>query len=133
MMLAENQPQGEPLNSLTPAHYAMLHDKSAISDAVIRERGYQTLTNPPDLLSLGFAKMQARTAPALVIPLWNVSGQQTGWQIRPDRPRQGRDGKLIKYEMAKGSRISLDVHPRAQPHMMNPAIPVWITEGIRKG
>src|SRR6266566_2814203 len=118
---------------ITPHHYAMLHDGSAISDTVIRQRGYQSLTRPDDLLDLGFSKVQARTAPALAIPLWDVHGQQGGWQIRPDSPRQFKDGTVAKYETPKGGRVSLDVHPDVQPALGDPSVALWVTEGVRKG
>src|SRR5207248_2425674 len=78
-----NSPLYTGPKNLTPDHYAMLHTDSAIADEVITSRGYCSLAHPDDLRDLGFSKTQARTAPALAIPLWDVHGQQTGWQIRP--------------------------------------------------
>src|SRR5205823_10557872 len=75
---------------------------------------------------------QARTAPVLAIPLWDVTGHQTGWQIRPDTPPVV-DGKVWKYLTPKGGRNMLDVHPSVQQHLGNPAVPLWITEGTKKG
>src|SRR5262245_51710624 len=118
---------------LVPHHYAMLHDGSAIADEVITARGYRSLAHPDELMDLGFTKTQARTAPALAIPLWNVHGEKTGWQIRPDSFRQFKDGKVAKYETPKGGRLSLDVHPRVQPLLGKPSEPLWITEGVKKG
>jgi hypothetical protein len=117
---------------LLPHHATMLHEDSAIADALITARGYQSLHEPKDLTHRGFSKAQARTAPALGIPLWDVHGVQRDWQIRPDAPRCDRDGKPIKYETPTGHRLFLDVHPRMQPQLGNPAVPLWITEGIRK-
>jgi len=111
----------------------MLHTDSAIADEIITTRGYRSMVHPDDLQDLGFSKVQARTAPALAIPLWDVHREQHGWQIRPDSPRLTTDGKVIKYENPKGSRVSLDVHPSVQPLLGNPAVPLWITEGVRKG
>jgi len=128
----ETCPRSGPMH-LSPQHYTMLHEQSAISETVIRQRGYRSLTRPDDLRDLGFSKAQARMAPVLAIPLWDVHGQQTGWQIRPDSPRQGKDGKVFKYETPKGGRVSLDVHPSVQPLLGDPATPLWVTEGIRKG
>jgi P4 family phage/plasmid primase-like protien len=119
--------------SLSTHHHTMLHNESAIADAIITMRGYRSLAHPDDLRDLGFSKAQARTAPVLLIPLWDVFGQQTGWQIRPDSPRQGKDGRLIKYETAKGGRVMLDVHPNVQSLLADPAVPLWVSEGVRKG
>jgi putative DNA primase/helicase len=118
--------------TLTSTHFTMLHQDRAIAEAIIQGRGYCTLTHPDDLRDLGFSKVQARLAPVLAIPLWDVHGQQTGWQIRPDSPRLGRGGKENKYENAAGSTLRLDVHPSMQPALGDPKTPLWITEGIPK-
>ena len=99
----------------------------------MRQRGYQSLLQPEDLIDRGFSKAQAKTAPALGIPLWNVHGERHGWQIRPDSPRQMKDGKVNRYELPKGDRLILDVHPSVQPLIGDPHEPLWITEGVRKG
>ena len=51
---------------------------------------------------------------------------------RPDAPRHGRDGKLIKYEIPRNAGVRLDCPPRCQPLLADPAIPLWITEGQKK-
>ena len=76
--------------NLATHHYTMLHSDSAIAEEVITARGYCSVSHPDDLRDLGFSKAQARTAPVLAIPLWDVHGEQTGWQIRPDSPRLRR-------------------------------------------
>jgi hypothetical protein len=118
---------------LKPEHYQQLTEGSAIAPALIQERGYQSLPQPEDLIDRGFSKAQAKTAPALAIPLWDVHGQRHGWQIRPDYPRQLKDGKVFKYEMPKGDRLILDVHPSVQPLLGDPSVELWITEGVKKG
>jgi hypothetical protein len=118
---------------LTPEHYGMLHTGSAIADPIIKARGYQSLPQPEDLIDRGFSKAQAKAAPALGIPLWDVHGKRHGWQMRPDAPRQFKDGKVGKYEMPRGDHLILDVHPHAHPLLADPTTPLWITEGTRKG
>jgi hypothetical protein len=59
------------MTALAPHHYTMLHDDSAITDAIITARGYQSLTEPADVRALGFSPVQSRTAPVLAIPLWD--------------------------------------------------------------
>ena len=66
----------------------------------------------------------------LAMPLWDVHGQQTGWQIRPEHPRL-LGGKVTKYETAKGARLQLDVHPSVQARLVDPSVPLWITEGVK--
>lgn len=118
---------------LTPQHHSLLCDASAITPALIAQRGYTSLDHPEDVQGLGFSKAQARTAPVLAIPLWDVHGVQNAWQIRPDSPRQMQDGTIFKYETIKGGRVQLDIHPSVQPLLGDPHIPLWITEGVRKG
>jgi putative DNA primase/helicase len=118
--------------TLSPDHRTMLVDGSAIAEDVAQERGYCTLPTPAAIQDRGFSRTQAKTAPALGIPLWDVHGVQRDWQIRPDAPRTDRTGKPIKYETPTGHHLFLDVHPRMQPQLGNPAVPLWITEGIRK-
>ena len=118
---------------LTPAHLKTLHEDRSIALPLIQQRGYQSLPQPEDLIDRGFSKAQAKTAPALGIPLWDVHGQRHGWQIRPDGPRQFKDGKVGKYELPKGDHLILDVHPSVQPLLGDPHEPLWITEGVPKG
>jgi putative DNA primase/helicase len=110
----------------------MLIDDSTIAEDVAEERGYCTLPHPQEILDRGFSSVQAKTAPALAIPLFDVHGVQRDWQIRPDAPRIGRKGEIIKYETPHKHRLFLDVHPRMRQHLGNPAIPLWVTEGIKK-
>jgi putative DNA primase/helicase len=119
--------------TITPRHYAMLHEERAIAEPIITGRGYLSLPDPGDIREIGFSKAQGNAAPALGIPRWDVHGQRHGWQIRPDAPRQFKDGSVARYENAKGDHLILDVHPSVQPLLGNPAVPLWITEGIPKG
>jgi hypothetical protein len=105
---------------------------SAISDIVARARGYRSVTTGTELLELGFSARQARV-PALLIPVWGVGGEISLYQTRPDTPRIDPRGKVVKYETVAGARMVLDVHPMVRDQLVDPAIPLWITEGVRKG
>ena len=70
--------------------------------------------------------------PALLIPVWNAWDQIKTYQIRPDMPRAGRDGRIVKYETAAGTRMVVDVPPRARPLLGDPGLPLFVTEGARK-
>jgi hypothetical protein len=104
---------------------------SAIAPEVAAERGYRSVTNPADLRALGFAEYQCRT-PGLLVPVWNVAGQNSRYQFRPDAPRSNEAGKPIKYETPAGSRLALDVPRSVEPLLRDPTFPLWITEGARK-
>ena len=117
---------------LDPDHAAQLQG-SAITEALVLQRGYLTLSDYERVLDRGFAPAQAAQLPSLGIPLWNVLGEQHGWQVRPNTPRLDSHGKEIKYETPRGNRLILDVHPAAQPYLDDPSIDLWITEGVKKG
>lgn len=116
--------------NLSEAHLRQLREGSGLSDEIIAERGYRTATIKADLARLGFGKSQLRV-PALVIPLHNVHGEQAGYQIRPDQPRE-KDGKALKYETPSRSRPILDIPPRARAQVDDPSTPLFITEGSKK-
>ena len=117
------------LNPLHPHHQKLLAD-SAISNVVASTRGYRSIANPDELRPLGFGATQRR--PGLLIPIRGVDGLVATHQLRPDTPRLNDDGKTIKYETPAGGRLVLDVPPPARPHLPNPKVDLWITEGARK-
>jgi len=121
---------GPPL--LLPQHADRIFRESSISKAVAGARGYRSVTVRADLQRLGFAPSQ-RIVPALLIPVHNVQGEIGLYQIRPDVPRIGKDGKPVKYDFPKGAQMALDVHPFALPWVKDPKIPLFITEAVRKG
>lgn len=119
--------------SLSPLHETMLCTESGINPHLVHQRGYCTLVDPDELRDRGFAATQSFAVPALGIPLWTVKGEQLGWQIRPDQPRTGANGKLRRYETPYRARLTLDVHPAMTPLIGDPTTPLWITEGVKKG
>jgi hypothetical protein len=111
-------------------HHAELLRASAISDAVATARGYRSVTKKAELLRLRFSERQARV-PALLLPVWDVTGRIALYQARPDEPRV-ETGKVIKYETQLGARMTIDVPPSIRGQLGDPSIPLWISEGIRK-
>jgi len=117
--------------ALAPHHYQMLAEASGIADAIIAARGYHTVTQKTALRALGFSAGQCQV-PALVLPVHNVHGDLSLYQIRPDRPRW-KDGRLLKYETPANAHMALDVPPMVRPLLGNPQVPLFVTEGIKKG
>src|SRR5688500_2290281 len=125
----------EPLDGtfgpdLLPQHVRMLVD-SAISPEVARARGYKSIREVEDLAALGFASHQ-RSVPGLLIPSFNVRGEASTPDYRPDAPRVNKDAKAVKYERPKGSQLSLDVPQAVRSQLGDPSKALYITEGIRK-
>jgi hypothetical protein len=119
-----------PFGSAIFEQHAAKLAASAIAPEVARERGYVSADTKAQLAREGFGVVQRRP-PALVIPLWSVTGERAGVQLRPDDPRY-LDGKPAKYETRAGQRMLLDVPPRVRPRLGDPARPLVITEGPLK-
>lgn len=113
-------------------HLDVLVQGSAISPEIIRERGYRSTLGERELEELGFSKVQRRP-PGLIIPIFPPGLDKPAlYQFRPDRPRE-LSGKKVKYETPKGAGLRIDCPPRCQKMIKGPAVPIWITEGIKKG
>ena len=113
---------------LLPQHAQLLRD-SAISDEVAEQRGYFSVSRPGDLN--GRFPNSQRLAPALVVPIHNVWGEQVFCQLRPDEPR-AIDGRTVRYETPRGARLVIDVPPAVRPRLGDPKCPLIVTEGARK-
>jgi hypothetical protein len=116
---------------LAPDHQSMLLQESGIAAEVVRARGYRTIETKTALKGFGFSDSQ-RNVPGLLLPIYGPSREIVNYQFRPDQPRI-KDGKPVKYETPQDSRMVLDVHPFAREKLGDPSVPLWITEGIKKG
>jgi hypothetical protein len=104
---------------------------SAISPATATARGYQWVLKKAELATLGFKENQRRV-PALLIPIHDVAGEVSLYQLRPNAPRIDVKGKAIKYETPTGAGMVVDVPPQVRPWVRDPEKPLFITEGARK-
>ncbi len=118
-------------SQLSPEHEAMLLKESGISRRLAEERGYRTVTTKAELGRLGFGSSQ-RNVPALLIPIYDPTGEIVLYQARPETPRIKKD-KPVKYETPGGERMALDVHPAMKKKLRDPSLPLFVTEGIKKG
>ena len=127
---------------LSENHLKMLTKESSISDQMIQERGYRTITNEGDLVQFGFSPAQRRV-PGLLIPLYTTDGKIGLHVYRPDNPRtyenrskREADGlrpvKVLKYEIPKGAGVRVDCPPACLKTLLNPTIPLFVTEGQKK-
>ncbi len=112
---------------LSAAHQKLLSD-SAIAPDVARERGYKSTNG--NLRHLRFAPNQCRTG--LLIPIWG-GGQDYWLRLRPDDPRKDEHGKIIKYETPRGSRMTLDIHPRMREKLGDPKVDLFILGSAEGG
>ncbi len=132
--------QMPPSADLHEHHRRMLEEGSVIDPAVIAERPYCTAAKKVDLKRKGFSRDQQDTLSprdgefGLLAPIcWPNREEPPFWVLRPDHPRTSKYGKKVKYEMPPGSRMALDSPPRCHPWLADPSIPLWITEGQKKG
>lgn len=114
---------------LSDNHRHELEIGSAIAPDVIAERGYQTITNPR-ALPPAFTGEQRKLS-GLLFPIRNTRGEAVAWQLKPDTPRTF-EGKPAKYELAKGSRVCLDVPAAARPYLRDAGADLWLSEGSKK-
>jgi hypothetical protein len=116
---------------LSDRHRHMLEIESAITAEVIQARAYRTVEDPEELLNLGFQDYQAIT-PGLLVPLYDMWGNVSSYQYRPDNPRRNAEGKLVKYETREAHRQVLDANPILGERLRDPREPLIVTEGARK-
>jgi len=114
---------------LQSQHEALIR-ASGIDDAIAAARGYKSVVTKAELRHLGFSDAQAQIE-GLLIPIHGVDGNIVLHQFRPDKPRFV-NAKPLKYEPPKGARMVLDVPPGARARLGDPAVPLFITEGVRK-
>lgn len=128
-MLPELADAGQRL--LSDSHRRMLEEASAIRPEVIAARGCFTEADKRNLERIGHAKANGRV-PCLVVPLHSADGETVIYQIRPDTPPVNAEGETAKYLLPKGARLVVDCNPIARPDVLNPDVPLWITEGAKK-
>jgi len=127
---------------LSEGHLKMLMEQSAISEDVIRRRGYRTILHQNELADYGFSPAQRRV-PGLLIPLHTTDGKVGLHVFRPDNPRvhedrskRDKDGlhpvKVLRYEIPKHAGVRVDCPPACLQNLQNPAIPLYISEGQKK-
>jgi putative DNA primase/helicase len=122
------------LTRLTPRHLADLR-ASGLSDEQIIACGFYSLQAPESIRQrLQWKKYDGSLGDCLCIPFMGLDGKPTGYsRLKPDRPRQQKeDGKPVKYESAKGAKNRAYLPPATRSVLMDPTIPLVITEGEKK-
>jgi len=129
-----------PFGLLSDSDYAALK-ASAISDAIISERGYRTIASAGDF-EMSYAGEQyeglwsrptlKKIDAALLIPGYAAGSPSTTCVLRPHMPRMFADGTSPKYEYPPKQPPILDILPRYQSRLTDTTIPLWITEGAKK-
>jgi pyrimidine operon attenuation protein/uracil phosphoribosyltransferase len=111
-------------------HQVMLAE-SKITPEHARARGYRSVDTKARLEVLGVTKA-GRNVPGLLVPQLRKDGSTWGYQYRPDVPRLNGAGKPNKYETPVNQRNGIDVPPGVGPMLDDPAVPLFVTEGVKK-
>lgn len=134
--------------SLTQYHLAELTEASRINPEVVEARGYRSLDREREiaaksetagwLRAKGFSKTSTDPSnaglwPMLWIPTYRPTGESTGsGQIKPRNPLKREGGRELKYVSPTGKAVQLDVHPFHRDKSVDPSVPLWIVEGVKK-
>lgn len=124
--------------SLMPGHVREL-EESCITDPVRDARRYETLYGTDEdrarLRELRVPRWAWRDElafPALLLPMYRVTGEEIGVQFKPAVPQEAPGGKPQKYASQTGVPNRLDVPPAVADAVRDPSTPLWVTEGIKK-
>lgn len=121
------------------AGHARELEESCISVPVMIARGYETLYGTDDdkarlkeLRVPRWAWRDEMAFPALLLPMYRVTGETIGCQFKPAVPQEAPGGKRQKYASQSGVPSRLDVPPAVADAVRDPSEPLWVTEGIKK-
>ena len=127
---SDNGASGDSWPDSLAEHHREMLIASGITAARAVARGYETIKDPRRLAEIGIPKSGQRTM-GLLVPQRTFDGSVTGYQYRPDHPREVR-GKPCKYETPTRQRNRLDIPVGVGRHLGDPNIMLWITEGAKK-
>jgi hypothetical protein len=116
--------------ALFEQHAAMLAE-SGIPPEHAAARGYVSVDTKVRLEGIGVTKA-GRNVPGLLVPQLRKDGSTWGYQYRPDVPRMNGKDQPVKYETPVNQRNGIDVPPGVGPRLDDPAVPLFVTEGVKK-
>lgn len=137
-MTTVDEPGTRAPSELMPGHQREL-EESCLTQEVIDARRYETLYGTDEdkarLKELRVPRWAWRDElafPALLLPMYRVTGEEIGVQFKPALPQEAPGGKRQKYASQSGVPNRLDVPPAVADAVRDPSNPLWITEGIKK-
>lgn len=137
-MTTTQEPETAAPPELMPGHLREL-EESCISAPVRAARRYETLYDTEETRARLKALRVPRWAwrdemafPALLLPMYRVTGEEIGFQLKPAIPQEAPGGKRQKYASQSGTPNHLDVPPGVADAVRDPSEPLWVTEGIKK-
>jgi DNA modification methylase len=120
-----------PTPTLLPQHLADLR-KSGLLDESIAIGRFRSVYAKEASEILGWLW---RNGPCLAIPFFAADGTPLDYvRLKPDRPRKDcKSGKPVKNESPKGKPNRVYFPPNTRAALADPAVPLLITEGEKKG
>jgi hypothetical protein len=102
-----------------------------VSPEVAAARGYRSIGAGEAIRELGYGK--ATPTPGLLMPLYGVlgGGELTGWQYRPDEPRE-TNGRTLKFESPAKQPGVLDVNPAMRERVGAGNAQLFLVEGLTR-
>lgn len=119
---------------LSQSHNEYLRTRGVTAPDIISARGYRTVSAAQDLLDLGFSANQASHVPGLLLPIFNTTGEEAGFEYRADSPRTGKSGKPVKFDRPFAQVPCINVNPMATEAFRQggPFQPLIIVEGVTR-
>jgi Domain of unknown function (DUF3854) len=118
---------------LLPHHVRELRN-SGLSDETIGASGIRSLTEPAKVQDhLRWKRSADRLGPCLAFPYPGPDRKPTDYvRLKPDKPRNGKKNRPIKYEAPVGQENRLYVPWRTREALRDAGNPLVITEGEKK-
>lgn len=111
---------------------------SGITPAVAIAAGWHCETDPKRLQELlGWQYPAKKIGPCLIIPYFNADGTPMNYhRLKPASPitqkRDGKEDRKRKYEAPRGIRPHAFFPPATRPVLVDPSVPLILTEGEKK-
>jgi putative DNA primase/helicase len=118
---------------LLPQHLADLR-RSGLSDEQIAACGFHSLQTPASVQkALRWKRYSGELGDCLCIPFVDADGKRINYvRLKPDAPRVGKNGKVVKYESPKGSGNRAYFPPGSLAALKDASVSLVITEGEKK-
>jgi putative DNA primase/helicase len=118
---------------LLPQHLADLR-RSGLSDQQIAVCGFHSLQAPASVQkALRWKRYSGELGDCLCIPFVDADGKRINYvRLKPDAPRVGKNGKVVKYESPKGSGNRAYFPPGSLAALKDASVSLVITEGEKK-
>ena len=118
--------------TLAEHHEKMLIVESGIARDVAEARGYRTIEKKVELKTLGFADRQCNP-PGLLIPIYSPRVRSSIISSGPTSPASARTASRSSTRLPGAPAWPSTSILRTREMLGNPLIPLFLTEGVKKG